>query len=78
LSLPNSTIVYVPADYLTYYKVHDLWVFYDVRPIGATAIEEVNADGTSLKPRKVLEEGRVIILMPDERKFDTNGRALGK
>ena len=43
-----------------------------------TAIEEVNADGVALKPRKVLEEGRVIILMPDGRKFDTNGRALGK
>jgi hypothetical protein len=45
---------------------------------GYTAIEEVNADGAGLKPRKVLEDGRVIILMPDGRKFDTNGRALGK
>ncbi len=43
-----------------------------------TAIEEVNADGAGLKPRKVLEEGRVIILMPDGRKFDASGRALGK
>ena len=45
---------------------------------GYTAIEEVNADGAGLKPRKVLEEGRVIILMPDGRKFDASGRALGK
>ncbi len=43
---------------------------------GATAIDEVNADGVALKPRKVLEEGRVIILMPDGRKFDANGRQI--
>jgi hypothetical protein len=186
-TLPYSTIVYVPADYLNTYMMHDIWGLYDVRPIGSTtvqttdlmvtphyttadvvwptvdnaatyelvitqngtvvctlvfnaqgqltsiafrapaesaraagqgfrftvtgledgsaysltlnakdavgnvlrtfaqdfstgytAIEEVNADGACLKPRKVLEEGRVIILMPDGRKFDASGRALGK
>ncbi len=185
-TLPYSTIVYVPADYLNTYMMHDIWGLYDVRPLGAasvqtdnllvtphyttadvawpsvanaasyeititsngitvctltfnaqgqltniafrapaaeparaagqgfqftvtgledgsaysltlnakdavgnvlrtfsqdfstgyTAIEEAFDDGVSLKPRKVLEEGRVIILMPDGRKFDANGRKV--
>ena len=43
---------------------------------GATALESVDANGVSLKPSKVIENGRVVILMPDGRKFDTNGRGL--
>ena len=34
--LDYSTIVYVPADYLNTYKMHDAWGLYDVRPLGAT------------------------------------------
>lgn len=34
-----STIVYVPADYLENYKMHDAWGLYDVRPIGAKSTE---------------------------------------
>jgi len=37
--MPYKTIVYVPADYLTYYQVHDAWGLYDVRPLGATSEE---------------------------------------
>jgi hypothetical protein len=36
-SMPYSTIVYVPADYLTYYQMHDCWGLYDVRPIEESA-----------------------------------------
>ena len=36
LSLDYSTIIYVPADYLETYKMHDAWGLYDVRPIGAS------------------------------------------
>ena len=38
-NLDYSTIVYVPADYLNTYKMHDFWGIYDVRPIGATTAE---------------------------------------
>jgi hypothetical protein len=37
--LDYSTIVYVPADYLNTYKMHDTWGLYDVRPIGAKSTE---------------------------------------
>ena len=37
--LDYSTIVYVPADYLNTYVMHDIWGLYDVRPLGATSAE---------------------------------------
>jgi len=37
--LDYSTIVYVPADYLNTYKMHDAWGLYDVRPLGAETTE---------------------------------------
>ena len=37
--LDYSTIVYVPADYLNTYKMHDFWGLYDVRPLGASKTE---------------------------------------
>lgn len=37
--LDYSTIVYVPADYLDTYKMHDTWGLYDVRPIGSTSVQ---------------------------------------
>lgn len=43
--LDYSTIVYVPADYLETYKMHDTWGLYDVRPIegsGEIELETVN------------------------------------
>ena len=48
-NLDYSTIVYVPADYLNYYKVHDFWGLYDVRPIGASKTEttEVKVEPTA-------------------------------
>lgn len=36
-TMPYSTIVFVPAEYLTYYQMHDFWGLYDVRPIGESA-----------------------------------------
>ena len=46
--LDYSTIVYVPADYLNTYKMHDFWGIYDVRPIGASKTEttEVKVEPT--------------------------------
>ena len=38
-NLPYSTIVYVPADYMNTYKMHDFWGLYDVRPLGATSVQ---------------------------------------
>ncbi len=48
-NLDYSTIVYVPADYLNYYKVHDSWGLFDVRPIGASKTEttEVKVEPTA-------------------------------
>ena len=37
--VPYSTIVYVPADYLNTYKMHDAWGLYDVRPLGAVSTQ---------------------------------------
>lgn len=37
--LDYSTIVYVPADYLNTYQMHDAWGLYDVRPLGAKSTE---------------------------------------
>ena len=38
-NLPYRTIIYVPADYLNNYIIHDFWGLYDVRPLGATSTE---------------------------------------
>ncbi len=43
---------------------------------GTTALENVNADDTSLKPRKVIEDGKVIIIMPNDSKYDVAGKRL--
>ena len=50
--LDYSTIVYVPADYLNTYKMHDAWGLYDVRPLGATSkqvtdVAVIPADNTA-------------------------------
>ena len=37
--LDYSTIIYVPADYLNTYVMHDTWGLYDVRPLGAKSTE---------------------------------------
>ena len=42
-----STIVYVPAEYLNTYKMHDAWGLYDVRPLGATSTE---TNGVTVTP----------------------------
>ena len=46
--LDYSTIVYVPADYLNNYIMHDVWRLYDVRALGATNTEtnDVNVTPT--------------------------------
>jgi hypothetical protein len=44
--LDYSTIVYVPADYLETYKMHNAWGLYDVRPLGAKGTETTNLSVT--------------------------------
>ena len=44
--LDYSTIVYVPADYLETYKMHDTWGLYDVRPLGAKSTETTDVNVT--------------------------------
>ena len=44
--LDYSTIVYVPADYLETYKMHDTWGLYDVRPLGAKNTETADLNVT--------------------------------
>ena len=44
--LDYSTIVYVPADYLETYKMHDAWGLYDVRPLGAKGTETTDVNVT--------------------------------
>ena len=45
-NLDYSTIVYVPADYLETYKMHDAWGLYDVRPLGAKSTETTDVNVT--------------------------------
>lgn len=51
--LDYSTIVYVPADYLETYKMHDAWGLYDVRPLGATSAE---TDDIKITPSETTAE----------------------
>ena len=44
--LDYSTIIYVPADYLETYKMHDAWGLYDVRPLGAKSTETTDVNVT--------------------------------
>ena len=44
--LDYSTIVYVPADYLETYKMHDAWGLYDVRAIGAASADVTDVNVT--------------------------------
>ena len=44
--LDYGTIVYVPADYLETYKMHNAWGLYDVRPLGAKGTETTNLSVT--------------------------------
>ena len=46
MDLDYSTIVYVPADYLETYKMHDAWGLYDVRPLGAKGTETADLNVT--------------------------------
>ena len=60
--LDYSTIVYVPADYLETYKMHDSWGLYDVRPIEKQeAIEDVFIDANT-EANKLLHNGQFLIL----------------
>ncbi len=45
--LDYSTIVYVPAEYLNNYAMHDVWGLYDVRPLGAIAVETTDVRVTA-------------------------------
>ena len=44
--LDYGTIVYVPADYLNTYQMHDAWGLYDVRPLGAKSTEATDLNVT--------------------------------
>lgn len=63
-----STIVYVPADYLEIYKMHDAWGLYDVRPLTSPeAIEDIISDKKSSNSiRKILRNGQIFILCGDK------------
>ena len=72
----SNIVLYVPSESVEIYKNKDVWRDFYVQPMQITAIESVDADGASLKPRKVIENGRLVIIMPDGRKFDASGRRL--
>ena len=43
---PYSTIIYVPADYMIYYQVHDFWGLFDVRSISSIETETTEVTTT--------------------------------
>ncbi len=61
--LDYSTIVYVPADYLETYKMHDAWGLYDVRPLDATDLKYTitwkNYDGSVLETDENVAAGTI-------------------
>ena len=65
--LDYSTVVFVPADYLNNYLMHDAWGLYDVRPLGAlsqysvTTIPSNPEWGTTIGDTTVLYKSRVEI-----------------
>ena len=63
--LDYSTIVYVPADYLETYKMHDIWGLYDVRPLDTQeAIEDI--EGNNVKSiNKFFHNGQILIQRGD-------------
>ncbi len=74
----NCTL-HVPNESVTSYSNAAIWdglsdniVSIEENPEPTTALQSANADA-ALKPVKVIEEGRVYILMPDGRKFNVNG-----
>ena len=61
--LDYSTIVYVPAEYLETYKMHDAWGLYDVRPLESPeAIENVEKEKNASGVYKLLRNGKILIL----------------
>ena len=61
-----STIVYVPAEYLETYQLHDVWGLFDVRPIEThEAIDEV-AGKNAKSTNKLLRDGQLFILRADK------------
>ena len=62
VDMPNSTIVYVSANYVGTYKAHDFWGQYDVRPIEThEAIEDVEGDNVK-SINKLIHNGQILIL----------------
>ena len=64
--LKYSTIVYVPADYVETYKMHDAWGLYDVRPLDAHEDIETVSGKEALTTEKLYRNGQVFILRGDK------------
>ena len=73
--LDYSTIVYVPADYLETYKMHDIWGLYDVRPLETPeTIEWI--EGKNINPiNKLLRNGQILILRGNHT-YTLNGQGV--
>ena len=62
--LHQSCTLYVPADYLTYYVMHDFWGLFDVRSLG-TAVENVRGNNHT-QQNKIIRNGQLFILRGDK------------
>ena len=61
VDMPQSTIIYVPADYVSTYKAHSFWGQFDVRPLqGQEAIEMVD-DDKIINVHKIVYKGQILI-----------------
>ena len=65
-SMPYSTIIYVPKDYLNTYMVHDFWGLYDVRPIGAEDAVKIVGSDKAIVVYKMVRDGHILIKKNDK------------
>ena len=71
--LDYNTIVYVPAEYLNDYKMHDAWGLYDVRALeNGNGVEETTSMSSH---RKELRNGQLLILR-DGKTYTEQGQEV--
>ena len=72
--VPLSTILFVPSSALGAYKQHPVWGMFDVRPLDS-AINDITQSPSSL-PLKILENGKLYILLPDGTHYSAAGQRV--
>ena len=70
---PYSKVLYVPAESLNTYQMHDFWGRFDVRPLENSALDDISEE-TSALPQKFFHNGLLYILLPDGTRYTATGQ----